>query len=405
MRTSRLIGSSLRAMRRSKLRTFFMMLGTLIGVTALTVVMALGRGTQAALMRDIERMFSGSTIILNAGSGMRPGGPHGSGPTTTLLPEDIAAIETEVPAVLMADRLQGIGAADVVFEGNVSDIRILGHSEHGPEVWNRGAGRGAYFTAADVATAARVAVIGTTAARNLFGDTDPIGRQIRIGTVPLDVIGVLEPFGVDPHGIDKDNEIHVPYTTAMRRLRNVDYLAASKILVDPGADLDATVLAIEDLLRRRHQLAPGEPNDFSMHTPTQVRQMVAASHSTFGVLLPIVAVIAIVASGVVVANLMLLAVGERRHEIGIRKAIGARTRDVWWQFVLEATAVTTLGGVLAIAAGMLILQYLKLHGAADFIFPWPVTLLGLGIAMAVGLVAGALPARRAARMHPVDALR
>jgi putative ABC transport system permease protein len=392
-------------MRRSKLRTFFMMLGTLIGVTALTVVMALGRGTQAALMRDIERMFSGSTIILNAGSGMRPGGPHGSGPTTTLLPEDIAAIETEVPAVLMADRLQGIGAADVVFEGNVSDIRILGHSEHGPEVWNRGAGRGAYFTAADVATAARVAVIGTTAARNLFGDTDPIGRQIRIGTVPLDVIGVLEPFGVDPHGIDKDNEIHVPYTTAMRRLRNVDYLAASKILVDPGADLDATVLAIEDLLRRRHQLAPGEPNDFSMHTPTQVRQMVAASHSTFGVLLPIVAVIAIVASGVVVANLMLLAVGERRHEIGIRKAIGARTRDVWWQFVLEATAVTTLGGVLAIAAGMLILQYLKLHGAADFIFPWPVTLLGLGIAMAVGLVAGALPARRAARMHPVDALR
>jgi putative ABC transport system permease protein len=133
--------------------------------------------------------------------------------------------------------------------------------------------------------------------------------------------------------------------------------------------------------------------------------MVAASHSTFGVLLPIVAVIAIVASGVVVANLMLLAVGERRHEIGIRKAIGARTRDVWWQFVLEATAVTTLGGVLAIAAGMLILQYLKLHGAADFIFPWPVTLLGLGIAMAVGLVAGALPARRAARMHPVDALR
>ncbi len=405
MKTSRLIGSSLRAMSRSKLRTFFMMLGTLIGVTALTVVMALGRGTQAGLMRSIERLFSGSTILLNAGSGMRPGGPHGSGPTTTLLPDDVAAIEAEVPDVLMADRLQGVGATDVVFEGAARSVRILGHSHLAPQVWNRGAGRGAYFTEADVAAAARVAVVGTAVARHLFGDADPIGRQIRIGTVPFDVIGVLEPFGVDPHGIDKDDEIHVPYSTVMRRLRNVEYLAASKILVDSRADLDATVLAIERLLRERHRLGPGEPNDFTMHTPTQVRAMVAASDSTFGTFLPIVAVIAIVAGGVIVANLMLLSVGERRHEIGLRKAIGARTRDVWWQFVLEATAVTTTGGVLAVAAGIVIVQSIRMHGTAAFVFPWPVTLLGLGVAVAVGLVASALPARRAARMNPIEALR
>jgi putative ABC transport system permease protein len=405
MKTSRVISSSLRAMNRNKLRTFFMMLGTLIGVTALTVVMALGRGTQDAVMSQIERFFSGSSIILNAGSGMMGGGPHASGPTTTLVPGDIDAIEAEVAGVLVADRLLGMDETEAVFEGNVADVRVDGHSHASPEIWNRGASRGSYFTDADVAASARVAVIGPNVVRDLFGDVEPIGQQIRIGTVPFEVIGVLEPFGFDPHGIDRDSEIQVPYTTMMRRLRNLDYIAASKILVDPEADLDATVLAIEDLLRARHRLAPEEANDFHMITPAQVREMVAASNQTFGVFLPIVALVSIIAGGVVVANLMLLSVNERRNEIGLRKAIGARTRDVWWQFVLEATVVTTIGGVLAIGIGILILQSMRLHGLADFVFPWSVTLVGLGIAILIGLAAGALPARRAARMDPIDALR
>lgn len=405
MKTSRVISSSLRMMSRNKLRTSFMMLGTVIGVTALTVVMALGRGTQDAVLSRMERMFSGSAIVLFAGSGMIGGGPQGSGPTTTLVPEDIAAIEADVPAVLVADRLQEMGTSEVIFEGNVADVRILGHSQYSPQVWNRGVSRGSYFADQDVATSARVAVIGTTAVDALFGDVDPIGQQIRIGSVPFEVIGVLEPFGIDPHGTDKDNEIHVPYTTLMRRLRNIDYLAVSKILVDADADLDETVLAIEQVLRERHGLGPDEPNDFYMITPAQVREMVAASNRTFGVFLPLVALISLFAGGFVIANLMLLSVNERRHEIGLRKAIGARTRDVWWQFVLESTAITTVGGLLAIAVGILILQFIRMHGFADFVFPWSVTLVGLGVAAFVGLAAGALPARRAARMDPIDALK
>jgi putative ABC transport system permease protein len=388
MKTSRVISSSLRMMSRNKLRTSFMMLGTVIGVTALTVVMALGRGTQDAVLSQIERMFSGSAIILFAGSGMIGGGPQGSGPPTTLVPEDIAAIEADVPAVLVADRLQEMGTSEVIFEGNVADVKILGHSQYSP----RGVSRGSYFADQDVATSARVAVIGTTAVDALFGDVDPIGRQIRIGSVPFEVIGVLEPFGIDPHGIDKDNEIHVPYTTLMRRLRNIDYIAVSKILVDPDADLDETVLAIEQVLRGRHGLGPDEPNDFHMITPAQVREMVAASNRTFGVFLPLVALISLFAGGFVIANLMLLSVNERRHEIGLRKAIGARTRDVWWQFVLESTAITTVGGLLAIAVGILILQFIRMHGFADFVFPWSVTLVGLGVAAFVGL-AGSPPVR------------
>jgi len=405
MKTMRVISSSLRAMNRNKLRTFFMMLGTLLGVTALTVVMALGRGTQDEVLRGIERMFSGSTILLNAGSGMVEGGPHGAGPGTTLIPDDIDVIETEIPAVQMADRIQDLGWSEVVYDGTASDVRVLGHSHTSPEVWNRGADRGSYFSAGDVESAARVAVIGTNAAADLFDDVDPIGKQIRIGTVPFEVIGVLEPYGIDPHGNDKDNEIHVPYTTVMRRLRNVDYIAASKIMVDPNADLDATVEAIEVLLRERHGLAPAIPNDFHMFTPMQVRRMVESANSTFGVFLPIVALIAILAGGVVVANLMLLSVNERRNEIGLRKAIGARTRDVWWQFVLEATAVTTVGGLLAIGLGMGIFKFVQMHGMGGSTFPWPVTFVGLAVAVVVGLVSGAFPARRAARMDPIDALR
>jgi ABC-type antimicrobial peptide transport system permease subunit len=142
-----------------------------------------------------------------------------------------------------------------------------------------------------------------------------------------------------------------------------------------------------------------------MITPMQVQQMVASANRTFGVFLPIVALIAIVAGGVVVANLMLLSVNERRNEIGLRKAIGARTRDVWWQFVLEATAVTTVGGLLAIGLGFGIVKFVQMHGMEAFTFPWPVRFVGLGVAIVVGLVSGAFPARRAARMDPIDALR
>ncbi len=405
MKTIRVIGSSLRAMNRNKLRTFFMMLGTLIGVTALTVVMALGQGTQNEVLHGFERMFSGSTILLNAGSGMVEDGPHGAGPATTLIPGDIDAIESEVAAVEMADRLQVVGWSEVVYDGTTSDIRVLGHAHTSPEVWNRGVVEGSYFSEDDVRSAARVAVIGKNSVADLFGDVDPIGQQIRIGTVPFEVIGVLEPFGIDPHGIDKDNEIHVPYTTVMRRLQNVDYIATSKIMVDPNADLQATVATIETLLRERHGLAATEPNDFHMITPMQVQEMVASANSTFGVFLPTVALIAILAGGVVVANLMLLSVNERRNEIGLRKAIGARTRDVWWQFVLEATAVTTVGGLLAIGLGVAIVKFVQMHGMAGLSFPWSVTLVGLGVAIVVGLVCGAFPARRAARMDPIEALR
>jgi len=405
MKPALLVAGSVRAMGRNKLRTGFMMLGTLIGVAALSTVMALGEVTQDKVLSDISRVFSGSTIFLSGGSGMMSDDPRDGGPSSTLTLEDMAVMETQIPAVTAVDPMQAGGTRTVVHEGRASDIRILGQTDKAEVVWNRGVSRGSFLTADDVASTARVALIGEQVVTDLFPDGDPIGEQIRIGAVPFRVVGVLEPFGIDPHGLDRDNEIVVPVTTVMRRLRNVDYIASAKILVDPAADLDATVFAVEDLLRERHGLASDRANDFQMITPVQVEQAIEAGNRVFTVFLPIVAVISILVGGVVVANLMLMSVAERRGEIGLRKAVGARPRDIWWQFVLETVAITTTSGVLALGVAALALQVIARAWDRAVAYPWELSFLGLGVAVLVGLAAGVLPARRAAALDPIVSLR
>ena len=423
MRTRRVVSSGLASLGRHKLRTFFMTLGTLIGVTALTVVVAYGRGTQEAVLENIGRMFSGSTILLSAGGGGMRGGPHSSGPTTTLTLEDLDAIAASVGEVGLFDPVMMLSGREVIYEGASEELNILGHSENHGVVWNRDASRGAYLSREDVESSARVAVVGETTVRELFGGVDPIGEQIRIGNVPFEVIGVLSPAGVDPHGLDKDNEIHVPITTMMRRLMNVDYIMTAKLMVTGDADLDAVVLDIEDVLRERHALGPDEPNDFHMITPVQVEELVESSNRVFTLFLPLVAAISIIVGGIVVANLMLMSVNERRAEIGLRKAVGAKTRDIWTQFMFESASVTALGGVLALGVGFVGLQVLgrvsstmpgariesaEAQAVGETIslgLPWEAAALGIGAAVLVGLIAGVAPARRAAELDPVQTLR
>jgi putative ABC transport system permease protein len=223
--------------------------------------------------------------------------------------------------------------------------------------------------------------------------------------VPFEVIGVLDSMGIDPHGWDRDNEVIVPYTTAMRRLMNVDYIGTAKILAENDADLDAAVVAITGLIRERHALAEDEPNDFHMITPVQVRDMVGSMNRVFTLLLPLVAGISLLIGGIVVANLMLMGVNERRSEIGLRKAVGARARDIWVQFLLESSLVTASGGLLAlvVAAGALALVAQGME--IPSIMPWEAATLGLGAAVVVGLIAGVAPARRASQLEPATTLR
>ena len=404
MRSARVLRQSLRALARNRGRTVLMMLGTFVGVAALTVLLAIGRGTQQEVLQRFDAFFSGSTMFIRSGGGrMRPGA-HGS-PSTTLTVDDVRAVDSAMASITHADPIQQTGERDVTYGGRTSRVRIEGHSEAAEVVWNRSVTRGAYFTAGDVASAARVALIGEVVARDLFEGRDPIGEQIRIGAVPFQVIGVLARFGIDPHGLDKDNEIVVPISTLLRRVRNVDYIMGAKLQLTAGTDLDAATVQVGDLLRRRHGIGPGQEDDFTLHTPEQVQHMIRSSNRIFTVFLPLVAGLAILVGGLVVANLMFMTVHDRRAEIGLRKAIGARARDIRLQFMAEAAAVTGLAGGLALVAGVVILKLLgHLQGSAPGM-QWQTALLGLGIAIGVGILAGVAPARRAAGLDPVQTLR
>jgi len=404
-RVARIVSGAVRTLGRHRLRTFFMMLGTFVGVTALTVTLAIGRGTQNDVLKRLDRMLGSSTILLRAGGSRMVGGAHAAGPTTSLTLADLRAIRSEVAPIDLADPMVMAPAQDVIHEAQSRRIPVTGYSEASEIVWNRSVTRGSYFTADDVASSARVALIGEVAARDLFGRDDPIGAQIRIGTVPFEVIGVLERVGLDPHGIDKDNEIIIPISTMMRRLLNVDYIGGANFAVEPGADLDRTVLEIGDVLRRRHRLGPDQNDDFAMFTPVQAQQMVRGTNRVFTLVLPLLSALSIAVGGLIVAILMLMTVNERRWEIGLRKAVGARSRDIRLQFLVESAATTGLGGVLALVAAYLILQALGHDHGATGGMPWGIALLGLVAATGAGIVSGIVPARRAAALDPVQTLR
>ncbi|MGH7503979.1 MAG: ABC transporter permease [Longimicrobiales bacterium] len=404
-RTARIVASGVRALARTPLRTVLMMLGTFAGVTALTVILAIGRGTQQDVMDRVQQMLGGSSVLLHAGGNRIVGRPHGAGPTTTLSIADLEVIRSAIPAVRFTDPML-MSSREVSHAGRTTETQVLGHSDAAEIVWSRGVTSGTFISAADVASTARVALIGATLARELFDRRDPVGEQVRIAGIPFRVIGILETVGADPHGIDKDRDVIIPVSTMMRRVLNIDYIMGAKILFADGTDLEEAVLAIGDVLRDQHALGPDEPDDFAMFTPVQVQQVVHSTNRVFTVFLPMAAALSLAIGGLIVANLMLMAVSQRSAEIGLRKAVGARSRDIRIQFLTEAAAVTTLAGLLGLAASVGILWIIASHGGPTAAgMPWSIAGIGLGAAIAVGIVSGVAPAHRAAALDPIHTLR
>ena len=232
-----------------------------------------------------------------------------------------------------------------------------------------------------------------------------MGQEIQIGSVPFRVIGILEPWGTDPHGMDRDNEIVVPISTLMRRLTNVDTVTGAKLLIAPSAREDQVVKAIDAILRERHGLAAGQPDDFSILTATQVRQVMDSIKKVLSLYLPMVAAISLLSGRIVSATLMVASVNDRAAEIGLRCAVGARTQDIRLQFLIETTATTLAGGIAGILFGYVLAHMGATHMHLGSVAPWGAALLGIVSSIVVGLAAGLLPAQRAAHMSPVDALR
>jgi putative ABC transport system permease protein len=403
MSTPRLVRHSLRTIVRHPFRSGFMMLGSFVGVAALTLVVSIGEGAERKMLSTVRQLFSGSSILVMSGGGRMMGGPRAGGARLTL--DDLEAIAQDIPSIETWDPQRWLSGTPVRYGDASGTARVVGQSERFEQVWDRGVTRGEIFDAADVKRSARVALVGETVVRELFGDADPLGEEILIGSVRFQVIGVLEPFGTDVHGMDRDDEVIVPISTALRRLGNFDTLHGAKLLTNDPERLEETAREVRRVLRERHALAPGQPDDFRLVTPIEVQGMVDKVRRVLFLYLPLVAAISLAAGTAVAATLMLSSVNERVSEIGLRRAVGARPADIQLQFLLE-TAVTTLGGGLAgllvgCVAARMVADRLALDGALS----WTAILVGLAAAVVTGFLAGVLPARQAARLQPADALR
>lgn len=395
--------SCTRTLARYKLRTFSMLLGSWIGVTALTLVFALGKGAERKVLHTIGQFFSPCTILLTNGAGMVMVGQREQGARLTL--DDLEAVARAEPKIELWDPLIVASTLQVRHESRSTTVRVVGGSERGERAWNRGVTDGEYFDATAVTHTARVALIGSTVARELLGPVESVGAEILVGSVPFRVVGTLEPLGIDAHGLDRDNEIVVPYTTMMRRVLNVDALSGAKILTRAPEDTSEVATRIRQVLRERHGLSDAMLDDFSLKTPTDVNRYFAQGKRVLFVFVPLASGICLLAGAIVTAALMLLSVNQRTAEIGLRRAVGATPRQIALQFAGEATLTSALGGSLGVALGVLGAQIIARRMALPDVQTWQPALLGLGVSCVFGLLASLLPARRAARLDPVQALR
>lgn len=402
MSRSHLFVHSLRSLGRHRLRSSFIMLGSVVGVAALTFVLTVGQGARRKMLTTVRQIFGDASIVVVAGGQQLTGGPRPDAARLTI--DDIEAVASAVPAVAAWDPQQVQNSA-VRHGAATTSVRVLGQSERAPRVWSRAAARGRHFDLAEVKRLERVAVIGETAARELFGASDPLQAEILIEAVPFTVIGVLERFGTDLHGMDRDNEIVIPVTTLMRRLANVDTISVAKLVLDDPARSEAAAAAVRGALRSRHGLAGGQPDDFTLLTPLEVRRMLGRLQNVLTVYLPLGAVVVLLVGGLVAATLMLGAVNARVGEIGLRRALGALPADIGWQFVAESTVTMFGGGVIGAAVGLGAAEIVATHLKLGSVFSWTTLVLGLMLSLVTGLLAGVLPARRAARLLPAAALR
>lgn len=400
---ARLVRHSVRAVARHKTRSAFIMLGSFIGVAALTLVLSAGAAAERKVLSTVRQLFGAQSIMVITGGGRFMGGAREDAARLTL--DDIEAIQHDVASVIAWDPQQALVNASVRHAGNTATARVLGASERFERVWDRGVTRGEVFDANDVRSSARVALIGITAARELFGNDDPIGGEIQIGNVPFQIIGVLEPFGTDLHGMDRDDEIVVPISTLMRRVMNADTIAAAKLIVDDPSHVESTVTALKRVLRERHGLPAGRPDDFTIISAVAVKKMVSRTQRVLEIYLPLVAGIALLVAAIVAATLMLASVSARVSEIGLRRAVGARIEDVQLQFLIETAATMLGGGIAGILIGSVIAQWTATKFHLGSTFSVRAIAIGLVVSIVTGLLAGVLPARRAARLDPIEALR
>jgi putative ABC transport system permease protein len=394
---------ALRALARNKLRAFLTMLGIIIGVAAVIAMVAIGEGAKATIRAQIASLGT-NVLIVVPGAANQAGVRTGFGGVNTLLDSDAKAIAQEIRSVAFASPV--LRRNEQVIAGNLN----WGTMAHGvsPEYqqirdWQISEGR--FIHDGDVESAAKVVVLGQTVVNNLFGNDDPIDAIVRIRNIPFRVVGVLAPKGQSSQGTDQDDTVIIPYTTMQKRLMRITHvqtIVVSAVSADRVEDAQEQIAA---LLRQRHRIGPDREDDFSIRNLSDIASAAAGSAQVMAVLLGSVASISLLVGGIGIMNIMLVSVTERTREIGIRMAVGARSKDIMLQFLVEAVVMAATGGILGILLGIGSSKLLSNWAQWPTLISPAIVAIAVLFSGAVGIFFGFYPAKKAANLDPIEALR
>ncbi len=394
---------ALKALLANKLRSILTMLGIIIGVGAVIAMVSVGMGVRRSVQSSIASLGS-NMLIVSPGSANSGGVRSAAGSTVTLKYEDAEAIKNKIKNIDYVSPT--VSNSYQIVNGNQNwNSTIQGVTPEYMAIRSLTVATGSFITQNDLNTRNRVAVIGTTVAENLFGSSNPVGQTIRIHNSPYKVIGVLESKGQSSMGQDQDDVVIVPLTTAQERLLGITYVRSINIQVSDAAKMDQAQSEVETLLRQRHHIIGDKEDDFSVRNLTSLMETMTQTTTMITLLLGSIAGISLLVGGIGIMNIMMVSVTERTREIGIRKALGATFRNIMMQFLIESVVIGVVGGLIGIGFGCLISMAIAKFGGFNTVITAAPVLLSFFFSVGIGLFFGIYPARKAALLDPIEALR
>ena len=385
----------------NKLRSLLTMLGIIIGVAAVIALVSIGNGVKQDIENSISSLGSNLLVVL-PGAPRTPGARPSQGSMKSLKISDYEAI-AKLEGVKAASPMTN-GSYVVIYQNKNWTTSVAGVNSNFQDVNNWTMTSGRFFSDKNVQNRERVAVVGQTVVKNLFADEDPVGKEIRIKNIPFRVIGVLKSKGNGTMGNDQDDTVLIPYTTSMERVEGIDYLRMVYVVAKDDEGIDRLQADIENLLRVRHNIKDTNLDDFNIQNMKSIMETVAQTTGTFTLFLGAVAAISLVVGGIGIMNIMLVSVTERTREIGVRKALGATYSVIVTQFLIEAVVISLMGGFIGIAFGIGASKVIGMVSGMSTVVSVPTIIMSFAFSMAIGLIFGIYPARKAAKLNPIDAL-